>query len=71
MYEVKVRVLHDTKGWAQNRDMTDSPCHAITVGAGGNNASHYVIEYYLTDTIPPAYAHLAEEELAHEPFRGH
>jgi DNA (cytosine-5)-methyltransferase 1 len=39
------RVIHDTSGqWAQNRDVTDRPCPAITVGGLVSNACHFQVE---------------------------
>lgn len=52
MYEVIVRVIHDTSGLFSQGDITDRPCPAITIGVNGLNAVHYQVEYYLTEELP-------------------
>lgn len=53
MYEVKTKVIHDTRGLFSQGDITNRPSPAITIGINSLNSSHYLIEYYLTDTPPP------------------
>lgn len=50
-YQVIKRVIHDTSGLYSQGDISDRPCPAITIGVNGLNASHYQVEYYLTDEL--------------------
>ena len=52
LWEVIDRVVHDTSGTFSQGEVTDRPCPAVTVGAGGMNACHYQIHYHVTDAPP-------------------
>lgn len=52
MYEVLVRVVHDTSGQFSVGDVTERPCPAITIGVNGLNTVHYQVYSYLTNTPP-------------------
>lgn len=51
-WEIIDRVVHDTSGIFSQGDVTDRPCPAVTVGAGGMNACHYQIHYHTADAPP-------------------
>lgn len=52
MYEVLVKVVHDTSGLFSVGDITDRPSPTITIGVNSLNASHFQVYTYLTDTPP-------------------
>lgn len=52
MYEVLVKVVHDTSGQFSVGDVTERPCPAITIGVNGLNSAHYQIYSYFTNTPP-------------------
>lgn len=52
LYEVKVRIVHDTSGNRSQGDVTDRPSPAITVGVKSLCSHHYHVEYYMTDKPP-------------------
>lgn len=81
MYEVLVKVVHDTSGQFSVGDVTERPCPAITIGVNGLNSAHYQIYSYFTNTPPhiamnkstdkPPYKVPSMSEIAALPWNGY